>query len=174
MVGPVPGPAGIAGGHSSVAGRLLLPLLAAAPVLRCAAPAADRLALHGSWKSLTEAPFCGQFPCMQASKIAPHASQDIGLGPSLLVAFLAGSGNVLITNPIWTIATRMQVHAFLLGRCSAHARCPGLSSTLNHLVSHALVKVSYTAAIEYPAQPCPASLALSASGRIFLVAGQCD
>ena len=35
-------------------------------------------------------------------------SQDIGVGPSLLVAFLAGCGNVLITNPIWTIATRMQ------------------------------------------------------------------
>ena len=35
---------------------------------------------------------------------------DIGVGPSLLVAFLAGCGNVLITNPIWVIATRMQAH----------------------------------------------------------------
>lgn len=35
--------------------------------------------------------------------------QDIGIGPSLLVAFLAGCGNVLLTNPIWTVATRMQV-----------------------------------------------------------------
>ena len=34
--------------------------------------------------------------------------QDIGIGPSLLVAFLAGCGNVLLTNPIWTVATRMQ------------------------------------------------------------------
>jgi len=30
------------------------------------------------------------------------------MGPSLLVAFLAGCGNVLLTNPIWTVATRMQ------------------------------------------------------------------
>jgi hypothetical protein len=35
--------------------------------------------------------------------------QDIGVGPSLLVAFLAGCGNVLLTNPIWVVATRMQV-----------------------------------------------------------------
>ena len=39
---------------------------------------------------------------------------DIGVGPSLLVAFLAGCGNVLITNPIWVVSTRMQ------------ARSPGL------------------------------------------------
>ena len=34
---------------------------------------------------------------------------DIGVGPSLLVAFLAGCGNVLLTNPIWVVSTRMQV-----------------------------------------------------------------
>ena len=34
---------------------------------------------------------------------------DIGVGPSLLVAFLAGCGNVLATNPIWVVSTRMQV-----------------------------------------------------------------
>lgn len=37
--------------------------------------------------------------------------QDIGVGPSLLVAFLAGCGNVLLTNPIWVVATRMQVQS---------------------------------------------------------------
>lgn len=35
-------------------------------------------------------------------------SQDIGLASSLAVAFLAGCGNVLLTNPIWVVATRMQ------------------------------------------------------------------
>ena len=34
---------------------------------------------------------------------------DIGVGASLLVAFLAGCGNVLATNPIWVVSTRMQV-----------------------------------------------------------------
>ncbi|KAK9807222.1 hypothetical protein WJX73_010625 [Symbiochloris irregularis] len=37
-------------------------------------------------------------------------SGDIGVGPSLLVAFLAGCGNVLLTNPIWVVSTRMQAH----------------------------------------------------------------
>eukprot|EP00891_Asterochloris_glomerata_P008839 jgi/Astpho2/8839/fgenesh1_pm.00129_%23_9_t len=35
-------------------------------------------------------------------------SEDIGVPASLLVAFLAGCGNVLLTNPIWTVATNMQ------------------------------------------------------------------
>lgn len=35
-------------------------------------------------------------------------SEDIGVGGSLLVAALAGCGNVLLTTPIWTVATRMQ------------------------------------------------------------------
>ena len=39
------------------------------------------------------------------------------MGPSLLVAFLAGCGNVLLTNPIWTVATRMQVRAPLYDHC---------------------------------------------------------
>lgn len=34
--------------------------------------------------------------------------QDIGVGASLLIAALAGCGNVLLTNPIWVVATRMQ------------------------------------------------------------------
>ena len=41
-------------------------------------------------------------------------SEDIGVPASLLVAFLAGCGNVLLTNPIWTVATNMQVG---LGSC---------------------------------------------------------
>lgn len=35
---------------------------------------------------------------------------DISVAESLLVASLAGMGNVLLTNPIWVIATRMQAH----------------------------------------------------------------
>ena len=42
------------------------------------------------------------------------------MGPSLLVAFLAGCGNVLLTNPIWTVATRMQ--ARILASLRPHAR----------------------------------------------------
>lgn len=37
-------------------------------------------------------------------------SGDMGVGSALLVAFFAGCGNVLITNPIWVVATRMQAH----------------------------------------------------------------
>ena len=43
---------------------------------------------------------------------------DIGVGPSLLVAFLAGCGNVLITNPIWVVSTRMQVPDHRNQHCS--------------------------------------------------------
>jgi len=32
------------------------------------------------------------------------------VGLSLLVAFCAGCGNVVLTNPIWVVATRMQAH----------------------------------------------------------------
>ncbi len=35
--------------------------------------------------------------------------QDISVFESLLVAALAGAGNVLVNNPIWLVATRMQV-----------------------------------------------------------------
>ncbi len=34
--------------------------------------------------------------------------QDIGVVASLVTAALAGCGNVLLTNPIWVVATRMQ------------------------------------------------------------------
>lgn len=33
---------------------------------------------------------------------------DIGVGLSLLVASFAGCGNVVLTCPIWVVATRMQ------------------------------------------------------------------
>jgi len=41
---------------------------------------------------------------------------DIGVGLSLLVAFCAGCGNVVLTNPIWVVATRMQAHQKSVGR----------------------------------------------------------
>ena len=47
--------------------------------------------------------------CTRGVPTLSSSVQDIGVGPSLLVAFLAGCGNVLITNPIWCVATRMQV-----------------------------------------------------------------
>lgn len=34
--------------------------------------------------------------------------QELPIGASLLVAAFAGAGNVLLTNPIWVVATRMQ------------------------------------------------------------------
>jgi len=37
--------------------------------------------------------------------------QEIGVTASLLTASLAGCGNVLLTNPIWLVVTRMQTHA---------------------------------------------------------------
>jgi len=37
-------------------------------------------------------------------------SADITVAESLFVAALAGMGNVLLTNPIWMVATRMQTH----------------------------------------------------------------
>ncbi|GAB4820597.1 hypothetical protein N2152v2_007643 [Parachlorella kessleri] len=40
---------------------------------------------------------------------AAHGQGDITVAESLLVAALAGAGNVLLTNPVWMIATRMQV-----------------------------------------------------------------
>lgn len=39
------------------------------------------------------------------------APPPLSVGASLLVAFLAGCGNVLLTNPIWVVATRMQAAA---------------------------------------------------------------
>jgi hypothetical protein len=36
------------------------------------------------------------------------STQQVSVGDSLLMAALAGMGNVLLTNPIWMVATRMQ------------------------------------------------------------------
>ncbi|CAL5226190.1 g9024 [Coccomyxa viridis] len=52
-------------------------------------------------------------------------SQDIGVGPSLTVAFLAGCANVLITNPIWVVATRMQAYQKRADEAGTHVKAPG-------------------------------------------------
>lgn len=44
------------------------------------------------------------------SALADSRSSEVTVAESLLVAALAGMGNVLLTNPIWMIATRMQAH----------------------------------------------------------------
>lgn len=41
--------------------------------------------------------------------VALRLSPDLTVAKSLLVAALAGCGNVLLTNPIWVVVTRMQV-----------------------------------------------------------------
>ena len=53
--------------------------------------------------------FCRQMAVARLQRRTNSTSQDIGVPASLLVAFLAGCGNVLLTNPIWTVATNMQV-----------------------------------------------------------------
>ena len=53
------------------------------------------------------------------------AEGDVGVVGSLVVAALAGMGNVLLTNPIWMIATRMQSHQKTQCRASGeHAPGP--------------------------------------------------
>lgn len=42
--------------------------------------------------------------------LADSRSAEVTVAESLFVAALAGMGNVLLTNPIWMIATRMQAH----------------------------------------------------------------
>lgn len=52
-----------------------------------------------------------------------HATNgDIGVGASLVVAFLAGCGNVILTNPIWVVSTRMQVCSAM--PCAWHYHSP--------------------------------------------------
>lgn len=48
-------------------------------------------------------------------KRSAGSAGDIGVGLSLLVAFCAGCGNVVLTNPIWVVATRMQAHQKSIG-----------------------------------------------------------
>jgi adenine nucleotide transporter 17 len=45
-----------------------------------------------------------------AAGAADPRGAGLGVAESLLVASLAGMGNVLLTNPIWIVATRMQSH----------------------------------------------------------------
>lgn len=114
---------GIASGHSSVSGRLLLLLLLAAAILCCQASATYTDKISGRlFFPLPCLLVCWTSDSIRQSlrthsnivqKVAV-ALQDIGVGPSLLVAFLAGCGNVLLTNPIWCVATRMQVTMVLL------------------------------------------------------------
>lgn len=42
------------------------------------------------------------------SSLQRSREQELPIGASLLVAAFAGAGNVLLTNPIWVVATRMQ------------------------------------------------------------------
>jgi adenine nucleotide transporter 17 len=44
------------------------------------------------------------------SSLTDTRSAEVTVAESLFVAALAGMGNVLLTNPIWMIATRMQAH----------------------------------------------------------------
>eukprot|EP00271_Cylindrocystis_brebissonii_P010316 TRINITY_DN26492_c0_g1_i1.p1 TRINITY_DN26492_c0_g1~~TRINITY_DN26492_c0_g1_i1.p1 ORF type:complete len:399 (+),score=97.27 TRINITY_DN26492_c0_g1_i1:757-1953(+) len=44
-------------------------------------------------------------------KLRGKGNGSVGMGESLLVAALAGVANVLLTNPIWIIVTRMQTHS---------------------------------------------------------------
>ena len=53
----------------------------------------------------------------------PAGPADLGAGASLLVAALAGAGNVLLTCPIWVVATRMQADRG--GGAAAVAECEG-------------------------------------------------
>lgn len=46
----------------------------------------------------------------RSSTSSPEEKAEVTIGESLLMAALAGMGNVLLTNPIWMVATRMQVH----------------------------------------------------------------
>jgi solute carrier family 25 (peroxisomal adenine nucleotide transporter), member 17 len=45
-----------------------------------------------------------------AGSVNAPAAAEVSVVESLLVAALAGMGNVLLTNPIWVVATRMQAH----------------------------------------------------------------
>ena len=64
-------------------------------------------------------------------------SVDIGVGGSLLVAALAGCGNVLLTTPIWTVATRMQVNSSLFLHGNESKRQAGIPVFWHAHMSHA-------------------------------------
>ena len=60
------------------------------------------------------------------------------MGLSLVVAFLAGCGNVLLTNPIWVVATRMQAHQ----RADKDGASQGPLVTAKEIVDESGVKVA--------------------------------
>ena len=77
--------------------------------------------------------------------------QDIGIGPSLLVAFLAGCGNVLLTNPIWTVATRMQAQPPL----QLPINTPELMGQARDVYSpHCCCQQTHSIVREYECGPC--------------------
>lgn len=47
---------------------------------------------------------------VQRGGLSIEVQHKMGIAQSAGVAYLAGCMNVLITNPIWVIATRMQCH----------------------------------------------------------------
>ena len=51
-----------------------------------------------------------KFTLQQQQQQGDARSAEVTIPESLLMASVAGAGNVLITNPIWMIATRMQAH----------------------------------------------------------------
>ncbi|BDA49053.1 Peroxisomal membrane protein PMP34 [Coccomyxa sp. Obi] len=74
-----------------------------------------------------------QFFVARHQRLTLTKSQDIGVGPSLLVAFLAGCGNVLLTNPIWCVATRMQAYQKSIEEGNEHVKPPGPLETCKEI-----------------------------------------
>ena len=72
-------------------------------------PASGHQKRCGSLPFSPPPPPCRQMAVARLQRRTNSTSEDIGVPASLLVAFLAGCGNVLLTNPIWTVATNMQV-----------------------------------------------------------------
>ncbi len=65
----------------------------------------------------------------------PSRAQDIGVLGSILVASVAGSINVLATNPVWTIVTKQQNVRLLALKC-IHYRISGIMHTHIHIHRH--------------------------------------
>lgn len=75
--------------------------------------ATTRMIERASASAASKAKSRGATPAGVAAAAAAVARQPstLGVPSSLLVAALAGCGNVLLTNPIWVVATRMQATA---------------------------------------------------------------
>lgn len=50
------------------------------------------------------------YSLLRGAAAGPGPDATLTVAQSLAVASLAGAGNVLVTNPIWVVATRMQMH----------------------------------------------------------------